>query len=147
MNKIKRYEPFWGIDTFRRDMERLFDSFFGRWGTEEFPTTWAPLVDIEETKDSIIVRAEVPGMKKDDVKIQVVGDNLVISGERRHQAQDKERHFHRIERSYGVFQRVVTLPMEVEPDKAKASYENGVLEISFPKSEKSKTKEIAIEVK
>ena len=147
MNKIKRYEPFWGIDTFRRDMERLFDSFFGRWSGEEFPTTWAPLVDIEETKDSLIVRAEVPGMKKDDVKIQVVGENLVISGERRHQAEDKERHFHRIERSYGFFQRVVTLPMEVEPDKAKASYENGVLEITFPKSEKAKTKEIAIEVK
>ncbi|NLI99156.1 Hsp20/alpha crystallin family protein [bacterium] len=147
MTKIKRYEPFWGIDTFRRDMERLFDSFFGRWGAEDFPATWAPLVDIEETKESLIVRVEVPGMNKEDIKIQAVGDNLVISGERRSQAEDKDRHFHRIERSYGMFQRVLTLPTEVEHDKAKASYENGVLEITFPKSEKAKTKEIAIEVK
>jgi len=147
MSKLKRYDPFWGIESFRRDMERLFDSFFGHWPSEEYPTVWAPALDIEETKDSLVVRAEIPGMKKEDIHIQTVGDNLTISGERVHKTEEKDRHFHRVERSYGKFQRVVTLPVEVESDKAKATYKDGVLEITFPKSEKAKTREIAIEVK
>ncbi|TKJ43315.1 molecular chaperone [candidate division TA06 bacterium B3_TA06] len=145
MGKIKRYDPFWGIDSFRRDMDRLFDSFFGRWPSEGYPTLWGPAVDIEETKDSLVVRAEIPGMKKEDIKIQTVGDNLVISGERRHEAEEKDRHFHRVEHAYGKFQRVVSLPIEVESDKAKASYKEGVLEITFPKSDKARAKEIEVE--
>ncbi|TET22756.1 MAG: Hsp20/alpha crystallin family protein [Candidatus Stahlbacteria bacterium] len=144
MGKIKRYDPFWGIESFRRDMERLFDSFFGRWPSEGYPTLWGPAVDIEETKDSLVVRVEIPGMKKEEIKIQTVGDNLVISGERKHEAEEKDRHFHRVERTYGKFQRVVSLPIEVESDRAKASYKEGVLEITFPKSEKTRAKEIEV---
>lgn len=147
MSKIKRYEPAWGIDSFRRDMDRLFDSFFGRWPSEEYATLWAPAIDVEETKDSLIVRAEIPGMTKEDIKIQTVGDTLVISGERKHESEEKDRHFHRVERAYGKFQRMMQLPIEVQSDKAKASYKDGVLEIIFPKSEKAKAREIEIEVK
>lgn len=147
MSKIKRYEPLWGIDTFRRDMDRLFDSFFGHGPSEEYATLWAPAVDIEETKDSVVIRAEIPGMNKEDIKIQTVGDALVITGERKHESEEKDRHFHRVERAYGKFQRMMQLPVEVESDKAKASYKDGVLEIIFPKSEKAKAREIEIEVK
>ncbi|MCK4333936.1 Hsp20/alpha crystallin family protein [candidate division WOR-3 bacterium] len=147
MGKIQKYDPFWGIDSFRRDMERLFDSFFGRMPSEKYAIMWIPAVDIEETKDSLVVRVEIPGMKKEDINIQTVGEGLVISGERRHETEEKDRYFHRMERTYGKFQRVVSLPIEVEPDKAKASYKEGVLEITFPKSEKARTKEIEIEVK
>jgi len=143
-SKIKRYDPFWGIESFRRDMDRLFDSFFGRWPREEYETIRAPAIDVEETTDSLIVRAEIPGMKKEEIKIQTVGEGLVISGERRHEAEEKDRYFHRVERTYGKFQRVVSLPIEVESDKAKASYEDGVLEITFPKSEKARAKEIEV---
>lgn len=147
MSKIKRYEPAWGIDSFRRDMDRLFDSFFGRWPSEEYATLWAPAIDVEETKDSLIVRAEIPGMTKEDIKIQTVGDTLVISGERKHESEEKDRHFHRVERAYGKFQRTMQMPIEVQSDKAKASYKDGVLEITFPKSEKARAREIEIEVK
>ena len=146
MGKIKRYEPFWGLESLRRDMDRLFDSFLGRWPGEEYETLWAPAIDVEETKDSLVVRAEIPGMKKEEIKIQTVGEGLVISGERKHEAEEKNRHFHRVERTYGKFQRALALPVEVEPDKAKASYKDGVLEIIFPKSEKARAKEIEIEV-
>ncbi len=144
MGNIRRYDPYWGIDSFRRGMDRLFDSFFGRGTEEEYATLWTPALDIEETKDSIIVRAEIPGMKKEDIKIQTLGENLLISGERKHESEEKDRHFHRIERSYGKFQRLVKLPLEVQSDKAKASYKEGVLEITFPKSEKAKAREIEI---
>jgi len=142
--KIKRYEPFWGLEGLRHDMDRLFDSFLGRMPSEEYATMWIPAVDVEETKDSLVVRAEIPGMKKEDIKIQTVGEGLVISGERRHEAEEKDRHFHRVERTYGKFQRAFALPVEVEPDKAKASYKDGVLEITFPKSEKAKAEEIEV---
>ncbi|MBN2378296.1 Hsp20/alpha crystallin family protein [candidate division WOR-3 bacterium] len=147
MNKIKKYDPFWGVDSFRRDMDRLFDSFFGNWPGEEYKGFWAPAVDVEETKDSIYVRVEIPGMKKEDIKIQAAGDTLVISGERRHSSEEKDRHFHRVERAYGKFQRALQLPVEVQSDKAKATYKDGILEVSFPKSEKAKAREIEIDVK
>lgn len=146
MGKLRRYDPGWGIDSFRRDMDRLFDSFFGRWPGEEYATLWAPALDVEETKDSIVIRAEVPGMKKEDIKIQTAGDRLLISGERRHESEEKNRHFHRVERAYGKFQRLVKLPLEVQSDKARASYKEGVLEIIIPKSEKAKAREIEIDV-
>ncbi len=145
MGKIKRYEPFWGFEGLRHDMDRLFDSFLGRMPSEEYATMWIPVVDVEETKDSLVVRVEIPGMKKEDIKIQTVGEGLVISGERRHEAEEKDRYFHRVERTYGKFQRAFALPVEVEPDKAKASYKDGVLEITFPKSEKARAKEIEVE--
>jgi HSP20 family protein len=86
-------------------------------------------------------------MTKDDVKIQITGDMLTISGERKREEESKDKTYHRIERSYGQFQRMITLPSEVQSAKAKASYENGVLTIRLPKSEEVKPKEISIEVK
>ena len=83
-------------------------------------------------------------MKKEDIKISVSGDELCISGERKHEAEDKGKTFHRIERAYGKFQRSLVLPADVQGDKAKAAYKDGVLELTLPKSEKAKSHEIAI---
>jgi HSP20 family protein len=105
------------------------------------------MMDIEETKNDIIVKAEIPGMKKDDIKIQISGDMLTISGERKHEEETKDKTYHRIERMYGQFQRVLRLPTEVQSGKTKAAYENGLLTITVPKAEEVKPKEIAIEVK
>ncbi len=147
MAKIKRWEPFRELEAFRRDMERLFDSFFGKYSVEEYEGLWSPPVDIEETENDIIVRVELPGMKKEDIKIRTTGDSITISGEKKHEAEEKGKHFHRIERAYGRFERTIDLPVEVEPDNAKATYENGVLTVTLPKSEKARAKEIEIEVK
>jgi len=103
-------------------------------------------MDIEETKDELVVKAEIPGMTKEDIKIQITADVLSISGERHHDEDTKDKTYHRIERTYGKFQRIIRLPTEVQSGKTKAAYENGVLTIRIPKSEEVKPREIAIEV-
>ncbi len=141
---LTSWDPFREMVSLRDELDRLFDSVFGRLPRERGETYWAPPVDIEETEDAIIVRAELPGMNKDDIKVSLSGDTLTIAGERKMESEKKGKTYYRIERAYGKFQRTVTLPAEVESDKAKASYKAGVLELVFPKSEKSKAKEITI---
>ncbi len=138
------WDPFREISSLRDEMERFFDSVSGRYPRERVETIWGPLVDVEETDSDITVRAELPGMNKDDIKVNVVGDVVTISGERKQEAEQKGRTFHRIERLYGKFQRSLTLPVEVESEKAKATYKNGVLELVLPKSARTKAREIAI---
>lgn len=149
-HEITKWEPMPDILSLQDEMNRLFLDFFGRAPAGRrliSESLWAPVMDIEETKDDIIVKAEIPGMTKEDVKIQITGDLLTISGERKREEESKDKTYHRIERSYGQFQRMITLPSEVQSSKAKASYENGVLTIRLPKSEEVKPKEISIEVK
>jgi HSP20 family protein len=141
------WDPFREISTMREDMERFFDTMVGRYPRERAEAFWAPAVDVEETSDAVIVRAELPGMKKEEIKLTVAEDTVTISGERRHEAEQKGKTFHRIERAYGGFQRTIVLPVSVESAKASASYKSGVLELTLPKSEKVKAREIAIESK
>ena len=143
--QLVRWDPFREVTSLRDDMERLFDSVYGRYPRERSEFSWAPPLDVEETDAGIVIRAEVPGMKKDDIKISLTGDTLCISGERRHEAEQKERTFHRIERAYGRFMRMLVLPTDVDGEKVKAAYKDGVLELSLPKSEKAKARDIAIE--
>lgn len=143
--QLVRWDPFREIASLRDDMERLFDSMVGRYPSERLEPTWSPALDIEETESSVIVRAELPGMKKDDIKVSVTGDQLTISGERRHEAEEKGKTFHRIERAFGKFQRSLILPADIQTDKVKASYKDGILELNMPKSEKAKSREITIQ--
>lgn len=142
---LVRWDPFREMSSLRDDMERLFDSVYGRYPRERSEISWAPPLDIEETENSIVIRAEIPGMKKDDIKISLTGDTLCISGERRHEAEQKDKTFHRIERAYGRFMRTLILPTDLDGSKVKAGYKDGVLELSLPKSEKARAREIAIE--
>lgn len=142
---ISVWDPIREVGSLRDEMDRFFDAMLGRWPRERMETFWAPALDIEETKDDIVVRAELPGMKKEDIKVTLSGDSLSISGERKHEAEEKNRSFYRIERAYGKFQRTVTLPSEVDGSKVKAAYKAGVLELVMPKSEKTKAREIQIE--
>lgn len=148
-HEITKWESMPDVLSLQDEMNRLFLDFFGRAPGRRLisDSLWAPVMDIEETKDDIIVKAEIPGMTKEDVKIQITGDLLTISGERKREEETKDKTYHRIERSYGQFQRMITLPGEVQSAKAKAAYENGVLTIKLPKSEEVKPKEISIEVK
>jgi len=146
---IMKWDPFREVGTIRDDIDRIFDSFLGRFrtGRVALDSFWTPLVDLEETKDSLLVRTELPGMKKEEIKISLEGDSLHISGERKQEREEKNKTYHRIERSYGKFERVIPLPTEIEKEKVKANYQDGVLEITLPKSERVKPKEITIEVK
>lgn len=143
---LNKWEPFRDMLNLRADMDRLFNSFFGGF-PEDREGLWAPLIDIEEDNENIMVRAELPGMNKDEIKVTVRDNMLVISGERKQEKEVKEKTYHRIERSYGQFSRTITLPAAVNADKIKASYKDGVLSITLPKPEVMKPKQIDVEIK
>ena len=108
-------------------------------------TDWSPLVDISEDEKEYVVKAEIPEMSKEDIKLNVHDDVLTISGERKYEKEEKGKKYHRIERAYGSFLRSFTLPEDADGSKVSAEYKDGVLKVHLPKSEKAKPK--AIEVK
>lgn len=110
----------------------------------EFVAT--PAIDLEETEKDIVVRAETPGMEKNEFSIELENDTLILRGEKKHKEEHKDRNVHRVECRYGRFDRRVALPAEVEADKAAAEYKNGVLTITIPKSESARRKAIAVKV-
>ena len=141
---MRKWEPFRDLVTMRDDMDRLFDIFFGA-QPREFEDLWRPAIDIEENNGNLMVKAEIPGMKKEDIKVSVKDDMLTISGERKRENETKGKMFHRIERSYGQFRRMIRLPASVDADKVKASYKDGVLNVTLPKPESLKPKQIDVE--
>jgi len=109
-------------------------------------SAWRPAVDIFDTDNAIVIKAELPGIKKDNVSIDVKGNVLTIKGERSFDKEIKEENYYRKERSFGKFQRSFTLPEAVNPEAIKANFKNGVLEIEVPKPEEKKPKQISINV-
>ena len=145
---ITRWRPFRDLISIQDEMNRLFDDFFERPVTRPEWTggVWCPCVDMSETKDNVIIKTEIPGMSKDDVKVSVQDNVLTLSGEKKQEKEEKDANYHRIERNHGSFSRSFTLPASVKPDKVKATYKDGVLNITLPKSEEVKPKEIPISV-
>ena len=145
---ITRWRPFRDLVSIQDEMNRLFEDFFGhtpvRTGWTE--GVWSPSVDVSEDKDNVIIKAEMPGMKKEDVKISVQDDVLTLKGEKKQEKEEKDKNYHRIERSYGSFCRSFQLPTSVKTDKIKASYKDGVLNVTLPKTEEVKPKEIPINI-
>lgn len=144
---FRELEPFRDFERLRRNMDRFWDSFFERGvrRTEE-EGEWLPSLDVAETKDEIVVKAEVPGMEPKDIDISLSDGLLTIKGEKKQEREEKEEDYHLVERSYGTFTRSIRLPKEVRRDKISASYKNGVLKVTLPKSEEAKQKEIKIKV-
>jgi len=142
---IQVWEPFRDLVTVRDDVDRLFDAFFGR-TYDDMENFWRPAIDIEENNGNLMVRAEIPGMKKEEIKVSVKDDVLTISGERSRENETKDKTVHRIERSYGQFRRMIRLPAQVDVDKVKATYKDGVLNVILPKPESMKPKQIEVEI-
>jgi HSP20 family protein len=134
----------------RERVDRLFDEMLGRGhgrGEEGGDGgSWSPVVDVIETSDAIVVQVEVPGVNKDDVSIELTSDRLTIQGERKKDDKFTDAHYHRVERSFGRFQRTFSLSVPINPDDTKAAFANGVLEIRIPKMEEVKPKQIQIGV-
>ncbi len=131
----------------KREMDRLWNEFFGRETLPEpFETEWVPALDISETKDAVIVRADVPGIDPDDLEITISGNVLTIRGEKKQEREEKGENFYRIERSYGSFVRSVQIPTDIDPEKIEATYKNGVLKITLPKKAEAKGKQIPVKV-
>jgi HSP20 family protein len=145
---ITRWRPFRDMVSIQDEMNKLFDDFFGRplVRTEWTEGVWTPSVDVSEDKDNVIIKAEMPGMKKDDVKISVQDGVITLRGEKKQETEEKDKNYHRIERSYGSFCRSFQLPTTVKTDKIKASYKEGVLSVTLPKTEEVKPKEIPISI-
>jgi len=131
---------------FHEEVDNLIDNFFGNGENGGQLQTFAPRTNISETKDAFEVTVDLPGMKAEDVDVSIEDGVLSITGERTHEEETKEKHFHRVERSYGKFQRAFTLTAPVEEDQVQAAYKDGVLTITLPKSEKAKPRQISVNV-
>lgn len=144
---VVRWRPLDEFRNLREQMDRRFQKFYRTVEeNSEGICDCYPLVDIEETEDEFVIYAELPGVTAEDVKINMADETLTISGEVKEPERIKERKFHRIERTYGRFQRSFYLPMPIEGEKVKASFKNGILTITLPKKEEVKPKEITISV-
>jgi HSP20 family protein len=156
------WEPFGMIQRFTDEMDRVFDEFgFGRnwlmprfghgylkspWRFGETEYLWAPNIDIFQRKDELVLRADLPGLTKEDIKVEVGEDALTIQGERKRSEEEKREGFYRAERSYGSFYRVIPLPKGAIADHAKASFKDGVLEVCIPAPPEHETRGRRLEI-
>ena len=144
---IVRWEPLREFGTLQNEMNRLFNAVFdapatgGNGGTLR---RWMPAMDLVESGDHFVLRADLPGMGEEDVKIELEDGTLTISGERKAEHETKEEGYYRVERAFGSFSRSLTLPKGVNPDQVSASFDRGVLEVRIPKPEERKPRRIEI---
>jgi HSP20 family protein len=149
-NNISRWEPSREMMTLREAMDRLFNDAFTRplsTMREGGSTGSSPAIDMYQTDNEVVVKAALPGIKPEEVQISVNDDILTIRGETKHDEEQKNQSWHIRERGWGAFERSVTLPSGVVADRANADFENGILTITLPKSEKAKPKTITIKPK
>jgi len=146
---ITRWDPFREL----QDMSQRLNQIFARpsdglgLGRQLLTVAeWSPAVDVSETDAEYVIKAELPDVKKEDVKITMEDGVLTLTGERKQEKEEKGKRYHRIERSYGSFMRSFELPDNVDTSKAKAEYKDGMLTLSLPKSEKAKSKALEIKV-
>jgi len=148
---VTPYRPFMGFGSWERDMERMMDDFFGRrwpqrWSLPAVLEVSAPAVDLYEDKDDIVVKAELPGMDKENIEVNLTNSTLTIKGEKKKEEEVKEEKYYKCERSYGSFVKTLELPKDIHAEKVKASFKNGILEIRLPKTEEAKKKEMKVKV-
>ena len=142
------FPTFWR-DPFRR-MGRFFDDDFfapfraleSDFGVDE--NRWLPAIDVREGEDELVVSADLPGLTKDDIEVTVEDNRLTVSGERKWDEETNKDHYHRIERAYGRFSRTLALPSAVKAEEVKASFKDGILNVTIPKAEEAKRKRIAV---
>jgi HSP20 family protein len=146
MRTIARFEPFRGVSTLQDQINRLFNESSDRSSEDGSLTTWAPAVDIFETEHELVVKADLPDVKPEDLDIRVENNILTIRGERKFEKKITEDKYLRVERSYGSFSRSFSLANTVNTEAIKADYKDGVLTLSIPKREEAKPKQIKVQV-
>ena len=149
---LVKFNPSGELENINKRLKKFFEDFdspfFGEHAVKSFSSNaFTPRVDVTEDKDNLYVHAEIPGVDKKDIKINVTGDILTISGEKKTEQRDEGKNYYRIERNYGSFSRSFTLPAEIVIDKIAAEYKDGVLNVTMPKTEEAKVVEKQIEVK
>ncbi len=142
---LVRYSPFADSETFPTGL-RVFQDTMNRLFAEPNGRPWVPPVDIKETENELIFKADIPGLDMKDIDVKMENGTLTLRGERKFEAKKDEGGWHRVERSYGTFERVFTLPDTVNPEGVKADYKDGTLTINLPKKELAKPRQIKVEV-
>ena len=146
-----RWEPARELATIQSEMNRLFNTFFEPAGgtNGSSPSTgrrWVPAMDLVESEDEFVLRADLPGLSENDVNIELEDNVLTVSGERKAEHEERKEGYYRVERASGQFSRSLTLPEGIDPDSIRANFENGVLEVRIPKPEARKPKTVEITV-
>ena len=142
---MRTLTPWTGLATVKKEMDRLFDRFW----EGDFPELpvfgeWTPVLDLADTKDALVVKAEIPGMDPKDIQLSLQDQMLTIKGEKRQEKEEKDEHYYRSERSYGAFTRAVRLPVTVDGSKVTATFKNGLLTVTLPKAPAAKGSAIPI---
>ncbi len=151
MNLVKKtfdtWDPFEALTDLQNDMNRAFNRSLTQ--REPWVRNFQPVIDVREESDRYLLHADIPGLKKEEFSISVQGNHLTLKGERKEEKEtkDKERGFYYSERSYGAFSRSLEFPTDIQAEKVNASYKDGVLEITLPKAEHAKPKQINVEIK
>jgi|SRR5215469_1061509 len=146
MNSITRWEPFRNLSTLQEQVNRLFETSFKGNADNSALTTWAPAVDIYETENELVIKADLPEVAEKDVDVRVENNMLTIRGERKFEQNVKEDNYLRVERAYGSFSRSFSLPNTVNTEAIEANYKDGVLKVVLPKRAESKPKQVKINV-
>jgi HSP20 family protein len=142
---LVRWDPGRELDTLQSDMNRLFDSFFGgRTANAGSARRWIPAMDLAESDDHLVLRADLPGVDEDDVEVEIKDGVLTVSGERKSEQKSEGEGYQRVERAFGRFSRSLTLPGGVDTDEVTANFDRGVLEVKIPKPEEKKPHRVQI---
>ncbi len=143
LTRVSTWPTLGRLTDLREEIDRLFEAPLSR-GSELLG--WTPAFDVYEEKDNFVVKAELPGLKKEDISVSLHEGNLIISGERKSETKNEGTEVHRAERYFGKFQRVVALPAQVTASSVKAEYKDGILTVTLPKSEEAKPRQIDVNV-
>jgi len=146
MNTLVRWEPFRGISSLQEQFNRLFENRFAPGTEEQTLTAWAPAVDVYETENELVIKADLPQMPEKDLDVRVENNMLTIRGERKFEQKVKEENYLRMERAYGSFSRSFSLPNTVNTEAIQAEYKEGVLTVTLPKRAESKPKQVKVNV-
>jgi HSP20 family protein len=141
---LVRWDPARELDTLQSDVNRLFDGFFGRSASPSSGRRWIPAMDLVETDEHLVLRADLPGLDREDIEIEVKDNVLTVAGERKAEHEEKGEGFHRVERAFGRFSRSLDLPHGIAADEVDARFDRGVLEVRIPKPEERKPTRIEI---
>jgi HSP20 family protein len=141
---LVRWQP-QALFGFHNDFNRFFEGFRNAWGNgDSRPVAWRPSMDVSETEQAVVVQVDLPGLSREEIKVNVDKNVLTVHGEKRHESEEDEKRFHWTERTYGSFKRSFTLPSAVDAEKISAAYTDGVLTLTLPKTEEARPKEIEI---
>lgn len=147
LHGLRGFDPFRELFDLQRNINQLFDDSVGKESREGLAlNTWTPAVDIYEDENAFMIKADLPEVSREDVKVNLNDNVLSISGERRFENEERREGYHRVERSYGQFYRSFTLPPNVDQESINAEFKDGVLRLSIPKKEEAKPKQIEVKV-